>query len=105
MSDSEDPIDPLEEVDEEGDDLFGDEADEGDEPTTSKTRVLDDDDLASDLDEDTDARYRYDDDSQQQPEVRDRVVMAVHTYRHRIPKPKDDTVSPKLLRGDTGLCR
>jgi RNA polymerase-associated protein LEO1 len=86
MSDSEDPIDPL---DEGGDDLFGDEGD--DEIASPKERVLDDDDLASDPEGDTYARYR--DDDQAQPEVKDRVVMAVQTYRHRIPKPKDGAVS------------
>lgn len=87
MSDSEDPIDPL---DEGGDDLFGDE---GDEPIASpKERVLDDDELASDPEGDTYARYRNDDDEQPQNETKDRVVMAVQTYRHRIPKPKDGAV-------------
>lgn len=87
MSDSEDPLDPLDET--AGDDLFGDEGDE--EPRAP--RVLDDDDLASDPDEDPDARRReYDDDDGQPHETRDRVVMAVQTYRHQIPNPKDGTV-------------
>lgn len=89
MSDSEDPLDDLEAN---GDDLFGDEGDE-DLPSLSKQRVLDDDDLASDPDEDPDARHRdFDDEDTQPQETRDRVVMAVQTYRHRIPKPKDGTV-------------
>lgn len=88
MSDSEDPIDPI---DEGGDDLFGDEGDE--DVASTKERVLDDDDLASDPEGDSYARYRNDDDDQMQFQTRDRVVMGVKTYRHRVPKPKDGAVS------------
>jgi RNA polymerase-associated protein LEO1 len=102
MSDSEDPIDPSE-VEEDGDDLFGDDA--GAQASSPKARVLDDDELASDPDEDTQARYRggyEDDDDQMAPETRDRVVMAVQTYRHRIPRPKDDSLRvmrvPKFVK-------
>ncbi|KAM5355853.1 hypothetical protein ACJ41O_002499 [Fusarium nematophilum] len=91
MSDSEDPIDPL---DEGGDDLFGDEGD--DDASPPKERVLDDDDLASDPEGDSYARYRNDDDEQVQHETRDRVVMGVKTYRHRVPKPKDGAL--RILR-------
>ncbi|KAG6023655.1 hypothetical protein E4U41_001961 [Claviceps citrina] len=92
MSDSEEPLD---EIDGNGDDLFGDEGDD-DLPTTSNERVLDDDDLASDPDEDEDAeadtRQRgYEDDEDQPHETRDRVVMATQTYRHHIPNPTDGT--------------
>lgn len=92
MSDSEDPIDPI---DEGGDDLFGDEPDEGDEGATSpKERVLEDDDLASDPDGDTYARYRdQDDQARDEDEVRERIVVDITTYRHPIPKPSDGTVS------------
>ncbi|KHO00022.1 Leo1-like protein [Metarhizium album ARSEF 1941] len=84
MSDSEDSLGVVDET--AGDDLFGDEGDE--EPRT--TRVLDDDELASDPDYDADARRRgYDDEDGLPRETRDRVVMAVQTYRHQIPKPKD----------------
>ncbi|KAH8737241.1 Leo1-like protein-domain-containing protein [Ilyonectria robusta] len=97
MSDSEDPIDPL---DEGGDDLFGDEGD--DEVVSTKERVLDDDDLASDPEGDTYARYRNYEDEQPQHETKDRVVMAVQTYRHRIPKPKDGALRvlrvPKFIK-------
>ncbi|KAJ3529973.1 hypothetical protein NM208_g9526 [Fusarium decemcellulare] len=93
MSDSEDPIDPLDEVDEGGDDLFGDEGDE--EVASTKERVLDDDELASDPEGDNYARYRNDDD-EQQFQTRDRVVMGVKTYRHRVPKPKDGAL--RILR-------
>ncbi len=87
MSDSEDPLD---QIDEGGDDLFGDEDDAG----SPAPRVVDDDDddLASDP-EDTGRRRRYDDDDNQvQHETKEKVVMAVQAYRHRIPKPKDNTV-------------
>lgn len=88
MSDSEEP---LEELEGNGEDLFGDEGDD-DLPPTSKERDLDDD-LASDPDEDADTRQRaYEDDDNQPHETRDRVVMATQTYRHQIPNPKDGTV-------------
>jgi RNA polymerase-associated protein LEO1 len=90
MSDSEDPLDALDET--AGDDLFGDEGDEGDDRPRAP-RVLDDDDLASDPDEDPDSRRRdYGEDDLQPHETRDRVVMAVQTYRHQIPNPKDGNV-------------
>lgn len=92
MSDSEDPIDP---VDEGGDDLFGDEEDDIVSP---KERVLDDDELASDPEGDTYARYQNEDDDQTQRVTKDRVVMAVRTYRHRIPKPKENAVGFNLVR-------
>jgi RNA polymerase-associated protein LEO1 len=91
MSDSEDPIDPLDEIDEDGgDDLFGDEGDG--EEASPKARILDDDDLASDPDGENYGRYRDYDDDQQHQEVKDRVVMAVQAYRHRVPKPSDGAV-------------
>ncbi|KAK2593069.1 hypothetical protein QQS21_009235 [Conoideocrella luteorostrata] len=99
MSDSEDPLDDLEGN---GDDLFGDEGDDN-LPTLSKERVLDDDDLASDPDEDPDSKRRdYDDDNSLPHETRDRVVMGVQTYRHQIPNPKDGTLRvmrvPKFIK-------
>ncbi|KAK3180215.1 hypothetical protein K4F52_008414 [Lecanicillium sp. MT-2017a] len=95
MSDSEDPLD---QIDEGGDDLFGDEGDE----QSPAPRVLDDDELASDPDDDG-HRTRYDDDEDQvQHETREKVVMGVQTYRHRVPKPKDGVLRvmrvPKFLR-------
>ena len=92
MSDSEDPIDPI---DEGGDDLFGDEPDDaGDAVTSPKERVLDeDDDLASDPEGDTYARYRNEDQDRDQDEVRERIVLDVKAYRHPIPKPSDGAVS------------
>ncbi len=91
MSDSEDPLD---QIDEGGDDLFGDEGDE----QSDAPRVLDDDELASDPDDDG-QRARYDDDEDQvQHETREKVVMGVQTYRHRVPKPKDGMVRCQLLR-------
>ncbi|CAM1506923.1 Fc.00g065640.m01.CDS01 [Cosmosporella sp. VM-42] len=96
MSDSEDPIEPL---DEGGDDLFGDEDDELASP---KERVLDDDELASDPEGDTYPRYRNDEDDQAEQDTKDRVVQTVQTYRHRIPKPKDNALRvlrvPKFIK-------
>ncbi|RCI14973.1 hypothetical protein L249_6846 [Ophiocordyceps polyrhachis-furcata BCC 54312] len=81
MSDSEDPLDA---VDEAADDLFGDEA----EAASPAPRDDDDDDLASDLD---------DHDAQLPPqETRNKSVADISTYRHRIPKPKDGML--RLLR-------
>ena len=93
MSDSEDPIDPID--DDGGDDLFGDEPDDGEQPAAAspKERVLDDDDLASDPEGDTYARYRNDDQDRDQDEVRERIVLDVTAYRHPIPKPSDGVVS------------
>lgn len=86
MSDSDEPIDHIEE---EGDDLFGDDDDV--QVKSPKQRVLDDDDLASDPEDDGGRRdYGGYDDAPQ--ETKDRVVMGVTTYRHRIPKPKDGQV-------------
>ncbi|KOS16889.1 RNA polymerase-associated protein LEO1 [Escovopsis weberi] len=118
MSDSEDPIDPIDE--EGGDDLFGDDfADDDDAAPRShspKRRAhagdndihIDDDDLASDADADADAdddgepRNRYDDDAHPHHETKERLVMAVPTYRHRIPRPEDGTLRvmrvPKFIK-------
>ncbi|PQK17812.1 hypothetical protein BB8028_0009g00160 [Beauveria bassiana] len=96
MSDSEDP---LEHIDEGGDDLFGDE----DDAVSPAPRVVDDDDdLASDPD-DSGERRRYDnEDNQVQHETKEKVVMAVQAYRHRIPKPKDNMLRvmrvPKFIK-------
>jgi len=87
MSDSEDPLDV---VDEGGDDLFGDEDEEAASP---QERVQEDDDLASEAGEDDDGDARrggyYDSEPQ---ETRNRVVIEEQTYRHRIPKASDDMV-------------
>ncbi|KAK7414302.1 hypothetical protein QQX98_006819 [Neonectria punicea] len=97
MSDSEDPIDPL---DEGGEDLFGDEGD--DEVASTKERVLDDDELASDPEGDNYGQYRNYDDEQPPQETKDRVVSAIQMYRHRIPKPKDGALRvlrvPKFIK-------
>lgn len=87
MSESEDPLDA---VDGGGEDLFGDDDDEG--PASREAHVLGDDDLASDLDDDADARPRDDDDAIPQG-TRDKVVIEQPTYRHRVPKPRDGMVS------------
>ncbi|ATY59271.1 RNA polymerase-associated [Cordyceps militaris] len=83
MSDSEDPLDQIDEI---ADDLFGDD----DDARSPAPRVLDDDDLASDP-EDTDEHRHYgEDDTQVQHETKEKLVMAVQAYRHRVPKPKDN---------------
>lgn len=92
MSDSDEPIDPI---DEGGDDLFGDEPDDVEEaPASPKERVLDDDDLASDPEgDDQYGRYDRQDDAHDEDEVRERMVVDVTAYRHPIPKPTDGSVS------------
>jgi hypothetical protein len=93
MSDSEDPIDLI---DEGGDDLFGDDGD--DDVASPKANLRDDDDLASDRDADGYGRDEDDDeDAQQSRETQERVVMGVRTYRHRIPKPQDGSVSLSFI--------
>ncbi|KAJ6782318.1 hypothetical protein PWT90_08641 [Aphanocladium album] len=97
MSDSEDPLD---QIDEGGDDLFGDDDDAG----SPAPRVVydDDDDLASDPEDDGRRRRYDDDDNQVQHETKEKVVMAVQAYRHRIPKPKDNILRvmrvPKFIK-------
>ncbi|KJZ78303.1 hypothetical protein HIM_02341 [Hirsutella minnesotensis 3608] len=90
MSDSEDPLDA---VDEGADDLFGDEGD--DDIASPAARILEDDELASDPEEDSDARHRDYEDALPQ-ETRDKVVIEQPTYRHPIPKPKDGSL--RILR-------
>lgn len=84
MSDIEDPIDSVD------DDLFGDDGDDDVVPT--KEPVHEDDELASDPEGDSYARYRNDDDDQTQVQTKERAIQNVETYRHRIPKPKDGAV-------------
>ncbi|KAH7225803.1 Leo1-like protein-domain-containing protein [Fusarium oxysporum] len=91
MSDIEDPI---ESVDEGGDDLFGDDGDDDVVPT--KEPVNEDDELASDPEGDSYARYRNDDEDQAQVQTKERAIQNVETYRHRIPKPKDGAL--RILR-------
>ncbi|KAF4334140.1 hypothetical protein FBEOM_12059 [Fusarium beomiforme] len=97
MSDIEDPIDSI---DEGGDDLFGDDGDDDIVPT--KEPVHEDDELASDPEGDSYARYRNDDDDQVQVQTKERAIQNVETYRHRIPKPKDGALRilriPKFLK-------
>ena len=91
MSDQED-IDPIDEDIDGGSDLFGD-GDDASIRSEARDEVLDDDDLASDpegIDADR-TRPHYDDDEPQ--ETRQRVVMGVQTYRHRLPKPTDGMVT------------
>jgi RNA polymerase-associated protein LEO1 len=88
MSDSEEPIDPIDE----GDDLFGDEDEEADGLRSSKERVLDDDDLASDPEADDRPRH-YDDADETERVETVRRIMDATAYRHPIPKPSDGVVS------------
>lgn len=93
MSDSEDPIDPVDE----GDDLFGDEDEEADGLKSPKERVLDGDDLASDPEGDTYARGRDDADADDAERVETvRRIMDATAYRHPVPKPSDGVVSSSL---------
>jgi len=94
MSDSDGIIEPI---DDGGDDLFGDEGDDDIVPTKEES-VNEDDELASDPEGDTYARYRNDDEDQAQLETKERAVQTVTTYRHRTPKPKDGAVCAILLR-------
>lgn len=90
-SDSEDPVDLP---DEGGDDLFGD--DDGGDDAASKSdrgRALSDRDLASDQGDDYGGVI---DDDGGSPQTRNKVVMSVPMYRHRIPKAKDGQVSCHL---------
>lgn len=91
MSDSEDPIDPIDE----GDDLFGDEDEEADALKSPRERVLDDDDLASDPEGDTHARH-YDDADETERVETVRRIMDATAYRHPIPKPSDGAVSASI---------
>jgi RNA polymerase-associated protein LEO1 len=86
MSDSEDPIDL---VDEGGDDLFGDD---DDAITSPQERVLDDDDLPSDREGEGYNRYRDEEEAPIHGEEGEKTVMAIRTYRHRIPKPQNGSV-------------
>lgn len=90
MSDSEDPIDPIDEAD----DLFGDEDDEADGLKSPKEHILRDDDLASDPEEERNnyARQGDDDDEAERVETVRRIMEAT-AYRHPIPKPSDGVVS------------
>lgn len=99
MSDSEDPIDPVDD----GDDLFGDEDEEADGLKSPKERVLDDDDLASDPEGDNYARGRGDadvDDAERVETVRR--IMDATAYRHPVPKPSDGVLRalkvPKFVK-------
>ena len=89
MSDSEDPVDLPEEG---GDDLFGDGGGDDDDvlSQSDKGRSPGDNDALSDhgggygelLEEDYET-----------PQVKNKVVMSIPMYRHRIPRSKDGQVS------------
>jgi RNA polymerase-associated protein LEO1 len=85
MSDSDDPIELPEEVE---DDLFGDEEEA---VASDAERAVSDNELASDREE---VRYggqdNEDEDGEQQ--VKTKVVMGVQMFRHQVPKPQDGLV-------------
>lgn len=86
MSDSEDPIDNI---DDGGDDLFGD--DDGDQPLSEVEDAPSDRDLASDRDEDEAREQQYGGD-EEPLEFTNKTTQEVPMYRHRIPKSEDDSV-------------
>ena len=94
MSDSEDHVDPIDDAGD--DDLFGDDDDDANDAASPQGNVLSDGDLASD-DED-DRRAGRDDRaaSQEEAEFKDKTVLNVPLYRHRIPKSTDDSVGPSI---------
>jgi RNA polymerase-associated protein LEO1 len=93
MSDSEDPIDLIDEGGD--DDLFGDEGD--DNIASPKADARSNDDLASDRGGEGYGREDDDEeDGDQFRETQEKVVMGVRTYRHRIPKPQDGSL--RVLR-------
>lgn len=86
MSDSEDPIDN---VDDGGDDLFGD--DDADQPLSEVEDVRSDGDLASDRDED-EPRERHSGDEDEPLVFNEKKTQEVPLYRHRIPRPQNEKV-------------
>lgn len=79
MSDS-DPIDPVDDGGE--DDLFGDD-------DAGAGEVASENELASDRDDDQDGEERAD----ERHHIKEKVVMGLPLFRHRIPKPQDGMVS------------
>lgn len=84
MSDSEDPIDNLPDVDDGGDDLFGDDDD------AAPDNVLSERDFASDKDDGNEgAQHQTQEDDDEPHEFREKLAAEVPLYRHRIPKSKN----------------
>lgn len=93
MSDSEDHVDPIDDAGD--DDLFGD-----DDDAASAQNILSDRDLASDAEDDRDAGRHARATSQDEAEYKEKTVLNVPLYRHRIPKSQDDSVRvPSMLGG------
>lgn len=86
-SDSEDHAADL--PDEGGDDLFGDEGGDDALSQSDHGRALSDHELASDRGDDYGGLHDEDDEP---PEMRNKVVMSIPMYRHRIPKSKNGQV-------------
>jgi len=91
MSDSDEPIENIDEV---GDDLFGD--DDGGDAISDIENGLSDRELASDREEDTRRRDSRGE-SDEPAEFHDKLVSEVPLYRHRIPKSSDGGVSRPLF--------
>jgi RNA polymerase-associated protein LEO1 len=91
MSESEDPIDAVDDV---GDDLFGD--DDGADALSEIENGLSDQELASDRD---DGARKRDTDSEEPSEYKEKLIAGVPLYRHRIPKSHDGSVSHHLRGG------
>lgn len=87
MSDSEDPIDNVDDV---GDDLFGD--DDDDQPLSEVADAPSDRDLASDRDGD-ERRDQQSGDEDEPLEFSEKKTQEVPMYRHRIPMSHDGGVS------------
>lgn len=88
MSDSEEPLDLVDE----GDDLFGDEDDAGGSPPA---QVLSDKDLDSDAERADDVvGYGSDEEALRH---QDKVIASIQVFRHRTPRSKDGTVSSKII--------
>ncbi|KAK4185967.1 hypothetical protein QBC35DRAFT_287368 [Podospora australis] len=97
MSDSEDPLADLPEIDEGGDDLFGDDDD------AIPDNVLSEGDFASDKEDENDrAQQQTQEDGDEPREFREKLAAEVPLYRHRIPRSKDGDLKvlrvPKFLK-------
>ena len=93
MSDSEDHIDNV--PDDAGDDLFGDEDVNDDQPLSEIGEdKLSDRDLNSDREDEVADRHDDEVDGMEdvEPEFRDKTIVDTPLYRHRIPKSGDGSV-------------
>lgn len=86
MSDSEDPIDNIDD----GDDLFGD--DDADQPLSEVEDVRSDGDLASDRDAESPRERHWGEEDEEPVVFNEKKTQEVPLYRHRIPRPQNDKV-------------